>query len=63
MKRPPNGLELCCPAEAGGSPYLYGFMSGETTRSRSAARRVSISELLGSRDHLLTTVQLATAPK
>jgi len=43
----PNGLELSCPAEAGSSPLLYARPAGDSSASRSAARRVSFSELLG----------------
>ena len=45
--RPPNGLELSCPAEAGNSPLLYGTPAGKTSTAEGPARRVSFSELLG----------------
>ena len=45
--RPPNGLELSCPAEAGNSPLLYVWPAGRASSTYRPARRVSISELLG----------------
>ena len=43
----PNGLELSCPAEAGGSPLLYGTPASPASSNHGPARRVSFSELLG----------------
>jgi len=43
----PNGLELSCPAEAGGSSPLYARLAGQASSNRAPARRVSFSELLG----------------
>jgi hypothetical protein len=47
--KPPNGLELSCPAEAGNCPLLYGTPAGSISNHESPARRVSFSELFGSR--------------
>ena len=45
-ERPPNGLELSCPAEAGSSPGLSAQPAGETSTNQGPARRVSFSELI-----------------
>ena len=45
----PNGLELSCPAEAGNLPLIVAQASGPGTPPYPPARRVSFSELLGSR--------------
>jgi len=44
---PHNGLELCCPAEAGGLPLNVARTDGPGASPYPLARRVSISELLG----------------
>ena len=44
----PSGLELSCPAEAGGLPLILAHAGGPTTTPYPPARRVSFSELLGS---------------
>jgi hypothetical protein len=46
--RPPNGLELSCPAEAGRRSLIVAHASGPGTPPYAPARRVSFSELLGS---------------
>ena len=56
--RPPNGLELSCPAEAGSSPLLYGDGGRDKKRIDGPARRVSFSELLGSDDFAQALNQL-----
>ena len=56
--RPPNGLELSCPAEAANSPLLYGTPAGETSSPEGPACRVSFSELLGSDDFAQALNQL-----
>src|SRR3990170_913288 len=48
----PNGLELCCPAEAGNLPLLDARPAGQASSNQDPARRVSISELLGAVDGL-----------
>jgi hypothetical protein len=48
---PHNGLELSCPAEAGGSPLLYGTPPGRASGTKGATRRVSFSELLAGADY------------
>jgi len=45
----PNGLELSCPAEAGNPSPLYVTSAGRASIPQGPARRVSFSELLGSR--------------
>jgi hypothetical protein len=45
----PNGLELSCPAEAGRHPLIVAQAGGPGTAPYAPARRVSFSELLGSR--------------
>jgi hypothetical protein len=47
LARPPNGLELSCPAEAGNLSPLYGTPAGQASCNCGPARRVSFSELLG----------------
>jgi len=44
---PPNGLELSCPAEAGGCPPILARAGGPGALPYGPARRVSFSELLG----------------
>jgi hypothetical protein len=45
--RPPNGLELSCPAEAGRHPLIVAHAGGPGTPPYPPARRVSCSELFG----------------
>ncbi len=48
----PNGLELCCPAEAGSLPVILAHKGGPGAPHYDPARRVSFSELLdGSEQH------------
>jgi hypothetical protein len=49
QEEPPNGLELSCPAEAGRQPVILAHNGGPGTATYGPARRVSFSELLGSR--------------
>jgi len=46
---PPNGLELSCPAEAGGLLTIVAHDGGQGALPYAPARRVSFSELLGVR--------------
>jgi hypothetical protein len=43
----PNGLELCCPAEAGRYPSIVAHAGRPASLPFVLARRVSFSELLG----------------
>jgi len=43
----PNGLELCCPAEAGNFPLILAHKGRPGAPHDGRARRVSFSELLG----------------
>ena len=47
--KPPNGLELSCPAEAGRLPFILAHTGGPSRLPYATARRVSFSELLGGR--------------
>ncbi len=49
--RPPNGLELSYPAEAGNGSSLYVTPTGRASCTNGPARRVSFSEMLGAITH------------
>ncbi len=75
---PPNGLELGCPAEAGGLSLIVAHASGQGAPPHGPARRVSLSELLarhilgvseqfepaklGGRAHAVVGLPTCTAP-
>ena len=56
---PHNGLELSCPAEAGGLSFIVAHASGPDAPPYGPARRVSFSELL---DGALLLSQLLLNP-